>query len=79
MTYFSWYFIANTEVPEYKINSSGLKLIVAKYKGKAQQRDQGKRIRVVRLHEYEALSADSEVEPEGLGETGGRVAGNIAD
>jgi len=54
MAYCSWYFIANSEVLEYKINSSGLKLIAAKYRGKAQQHDQGKRVRVARLHEYEA-------------------------
>ena len=50
-------------MPEYKINSSGMKLIVAKYKGKAHQRDHGKRVRVAGFHEYEALSYGSEVEP----------------
>ena len=79
MAYCSWYFIANVEVPEYKIKFSGLKLIVAKYKGKAHQYEQGKRVRVAGFYEYEALSAGSEVEPEGRGEGRSKATTDVAD
>ena len=51
------------------MNSSGLKVIEAKYREKARQRAQGKTVRVPGFQEFAALSVGSEIEPEGQGES----------
>ena len=76
---FSWYYIANVEVPEFKMNSSALKVIEAKYREKARQRAQGKTVRVPGFQEFTALSAGSEIEPEGHGESQVPVPEQTAD
>ena len=43
MAYYTWYFVTNVEVPGFKINSFGLKIVNSKYKEKQQQRAKGKK------------------------------------
>jgi len=74
-----WYFASNVEVPEFKINSTGLKVVNSKYKEKLRQQAQGKKVRAPGFQEYTALSAGSEAEHEGQGETRGQVSAHDAD
>ena len=47
------YYLSNSCVLEFKINILGVKLITARLKQKADERKQGKRVRVVGLLEFE--------------------------
>jgi len=44
MEFCQWYAITNSNVAEFKINSSGLKLIAARMRKNVDERKQGKRV-----------------------------------
>ena len=61
MGFCQWYIITNSNLAEFKINISGLKLIAARLKKIVVAHKQGKRVRVADLDEFEAKSEASDV------------------